>query len=189
MSRIRIFVEGDDDQKFIEDFLKIIDRSLPDVKVIPVEGWTKLHAAQPQFTTNTELGGTNLIIFDADDDFTQRTNDIRSKIGELGIQSELFLFPNNADSGNLDTLLVSISNPAFHPVHECFDNYSASLAASNLDLRLPNIKHKIYTYLYSIKGDPRATKRNFLIPEHWNLKSHLLNNLKTFLSDKIMVNV
>jgi hypothetical protein len=185
MGRFKIFVEGLDDKKFIQDYLKYIDRYSPNISIEDTGGWTKLNLAEPQFTENTFLDGINITIFDADTNFASRKAQIDRIISDNGLQTVLFLFPNNADPGNLDTLLRNISNPEYATIFNCFDSYKDCLSHTSVSYKLPTIKHDIYSYLYCVEGDPRPGKRDFLISDHWNLGSPLLDNLKTFLEDII----
>ena len=59
---------------------------------------------------NTDMGGINLVIFDADEDTESRRAELLAIKEEFGVEFELFLLPNNKDVGALEDLLESKSH-------------------------------------------------------------------------------
>ena len=63
---IRIFVEGRDSEFLDKYLLFLFGENKGMWEIIQAGGYSKLHLLDQQFKENTERGGVNLIIFDAD---------------------------------------------------------------------------------------------------------------------------
>nr|WP_321377924.1 DUF3226 domain-containing protein [uncultured Bacteroides sp.] len=198
---IKIFVEGIADIRFIEnyvDFLYGIKLSKNDA--IETKGWNNLitqkgtgQAYINQMNINSDNGGINLVIFDADTDAETRRSDILKWKKENSLDFELFLFPNDKDTGALEDLLEQIINPKNSSIFGCLSDYEMCLGGSKIEgrtepLTTPAKKTKIYGYLEALLGKARKEKdlikeanRNYLNEDHWNLSSEALNPLKDFL--------
>lgn len=112
-------------------------------------------------------------------------------------QYALFLFPNNQDSGDLETLLERIIPPNNQSILKCWNKYERSLKiyATPLvrpvplrPLTTPARKSKIYGYLEVLLGESKAEKkkikeanRNYHNNDHWDLQSSTLNSLKELI--------
>jgi hypothetical protein len=180
MAEYNIFVEGPDDKNFLENYFEYLKIPLSKINFKSVEGWTKLPFVEQFFTANSALQTKNLILFDADNDFATRKADIENTISKLKIITDLYLFPDNASSGSLDTIQVSISNPIHKPLFTCYDSFCVCLSA-NPEYKIPDIKDKIFTYIDCLKENPRVGKRNFKNTDLWDLSHPVLDQLKTFL--------
>ncbi len=187
---VKVFVEGIADKKFITDYLRHLNIGYPNnFEIIPTGGgWTKLPNLDNQFIENTNDNGINLIIFDSNNDPKQRRTDILDSKDSLGIDFELFLLPDNQNSGDLEILLFNIINPKHQIIFDCFEKYQACLGNnSQLPYRMPTLKTKIYAYqdtLLSKKNSYMAKEdsRDYRNPDHWNLDDKYLEPLKKFLS-------
>ena len=200
---IKIFVEGDADRKFLTDY---IDHSfslkLEKEDIVTAGGWTKMGAPNNQgesirnaISKNTDEGGVNLLIFDADEDYNQRFQDIEDWKREYKLEFITFLFPNNSESGDLETLLENIINPINSPIFECWKNYEICLRSKTIPerkepLTTPARKTKIYGYLEALLGESKSQKekikevnRNYKDKNHWDLDSIYLKNLNNFLGN------
>ena len=147
--------------------------------------------------SNTDNGGTNLIIFDADDDFAERKKEILEWGKKSNVDFELFLFPDNSSSGALEELLELIINPKNVPIFDCWDNFEACIKSKKIEgraipLTIPAKKTKIYGYLETLLGSSKSEKerikereRNYKEKTHWNLDSDSLKSLKEFLTKNI----
>lgn len=129
MKDYRIFVEGVADKRFIEQLIQhVFGVPVMSDCVIPTEGYTNLitksktAAYVNQMRRTTDDGGVNLVVFDADDDCEKRRNEIMNWKSEYKLDFELFLFPDNHSSGELEDLLESIINPENQPVMDCWEN-------------------------------------------------------------------
>lgn len=198
---IKIFVEGIADIRFIEnyvDFLYGIKLSKNDV--IETKGWNNLitqkgtgQAYINQMNINSDNGGVNLVIFDADTDTETRRSEILKWKQDNSLDFELFLFPNDKDTGALEDLLEQIINSKNSSIFDCWNDYEVCLGGSKIEgrtepLTTPAKKTKIYGYLEALLGKTRKEKdqikeanRNYLNADHWNLSLEALNPLKDFL--------
>jgi hypothetical protein len=142
---------------------------------------------------NTDDDGINLVIFDADNSYPERLKEISEWKQKFKLEFEIFLFPNNSDSGALEDLLEGIINPLNQPIFDCWDKFEAcinskSIKGRSAPLTIPAKKTKIYGYLETLLGTSHSEKekikdrnRNYLELEHWNLKSDKLKPLNEFL--------
>lgn len=195
---IRIFVEGRDKQ-FLEKYLRFLSEKDEGAwEIISAGGYTKLHLLDQQFKENSERGGKNLVVFDADSDengggYAVRMKYLLDKLEELSLSADLFLFPNNKDDGDFELLLEHIVNEEHACLLECFEGYEMCVSGhkeENGDSQYitPNRKSKIYAYLESIKktrkeAEAFKNKQDFFFdkPKYWNLEADYLKPLKEFL--------
>ncbi len=187
MSRkVRLFVEGEADKKFIQDYINSLLPGDPNnLDIIHVNGNSGIPKAEPKFKENSNDNGINLVIFDADDNPEERRNEILLNKIDIGIEFELFLLPNNHDTGELESLLCQIINNDHQMIFNCFNQYQECLN-ENPDYRIPNLKSKIYAYLEALLPKKQSemikdSKRNYKNTQHWNLEDPYLNPLKNFL--------
>ena len=199
---VKIFVEGIADKKFLEDYFHHVfsDFELPpDINVIDTGGWTNISSQKEkgenirnQMKRNTANDGVNLVIFDADKDFATRKNEIEQWKTNEKLNFELFLFPNDNDSGDLEDLLEKIILDKNQPIFNCWESYETCLqefASEKIGKKLttPAKKTKIYGYLEALLGDSKSEKekikeknRNYKNIAHWNLNTDYLKPLKEF---------
>lgn len=192
---IKFFVEGVTDVKFIRDFIfatfnRLIDESF----FVTTGGYGSLfnEANVNQLQIINDNGGANLVIFDADSDFTKRRQELISKSEKYSIQINLFLFPNNEESGDRESFLQKNANPEkYSPFATCFDSYMACLMAYNSQLimagntplnNLPNRKVSIHNYLKIYGQEAIERKRNYTDSNFWDLTHEYSKPLKEFLS-------
>lgn len=207
MKGFKIFVEGDADKTFIQQYIAFIKNlNAKDVStkdIIACGGRTKLwfdKASTNPFGQAIENNITPLIIFDADNSANDTRKEIEQKLGDIGFQPSqysLFLFPNNQDPGDLEVLLERIIPSKNQPIFECWEKYERCLQlhatplvrpAPLLPLTTPARKTKIYGYLEALLGDSNTEKkkikereRTYNNPEHWELNSSFLSPLREFL--------
>lgn len=190
-----IYVEGPDDKKFVADFIKLISLDNLASKVISVGGWQGLREFEPQLKERFDLGGKNLVIFDADSDrehkekwLDELENELNSELldrdkGQLNIESqaslkfERFFFPNNHDEGELETLLLQCINQEHSHILDCFEAYKVCISSRN-QYALPDNKSKIYAYCQAILG---KNERNYLDKSLWNIDNLHTKPFKDFL--------
>ena len=67
---------------------------------------------------NSDQGGVNLVIFDADKDVEARRKELEAIKEQYNVNFELFLLPNNKDKGALEDLLENIINPNNRPIFD-----------------------------------------------------------------------
>lgn len=207
MKRFQIIVEGDADKKFFEDYYHhVFGEKAPKGSIThpgkdgDTGGYQKLKSedAIGVMRQNTDMGGINLVIFDADEDTESRRAELLAIKEEFGVEFELFLLPNNKDVGALEDLLENIINPNNQPVMVCWQTYEEKLREVRIPsktpptLTIPAKKTKIYAYLETLLGKSRSQKklikdanRNYENTQHWNLDAEYLETLKGFLVNNL----
>ena len=206
MKKFLIIVEGEADKKFIKDYYHhLFKTSAPKNSIIhtgdlsgDTGGYNKLASEinLQQMRINSDQGGVNLVIFDADSDYKARWEELSSLKEQYGVEFELFLFPNNQDTGALEDLLENIINPNNRPIFDCWENYEDELSKLEISgrtpppLTTPAKKTKIYGYLEALllkheKEKIKDKKRDYENPLHWDLDAEYLERLKEFLSENI----
>ncbi len=138
-----------------------------------------------KFTENTDGGGTNLVIFDADDEPKNRREEILKSKAEEKLNFELFLFPDNKNAGELEDLLCQIINAQHQMIFDCFDTYQGCLK-KNPRYTVPDMKTKIFAYLGALlpkrENDfAKEKKRDYSKIDHWDLENPAMLPLRQFL--------
>lgn len=207
MVRFQIIVEGDADKKFFEDYYHhLFNEKAPKDSIShpgkdgDTGGYQKLRSEDAIGTIrqNTDLGGINLVIFDADEDPDARRSELLAIKEEFGVEFELFLLPNDKDAGALEDLLENIINPNNQPVMDCWKTYEEKLGEVRIPtktpptLTIPAKKTKIYAYLETLLDKSKSQKklikdanRNYENTQHWNLDAEYLEPLKGFLNKNL----
>ena len=206
MKKFLIIVEGDADKKFMEDYYHhLFKTSAPKNSIIhtgdlsgDTGGYKKLASEinLQQMRMNSDQGGVNLVIFDADSDYQVRWEELSSLKEQYGVEFELFLFPNNQDAGALEDLLENIINLNNRPIFDCWKNYEDELSKLEIPdrtpppLTTPAKKTKIYGYLEALllnheKEKIKDKKRDYENPLHWDLDAEYLERLKEFIGRNI----
>lgn len=203
MRRFQIIVEGEADVRFIENYYHhLFHEKAPKGSIShpgkdnDTGGYQKLRSEDSigSLRQNTDLGGINLVIFDADEDPENRRNELLAIKEEFGVEFELFLLPNNKDAGALEDMLEQIINPNNQPVMDCWQTYEGELGRVRIPtktpptLTIPAKNTKIYAYLETLLGSTKSQKklikdanRNYENTQHWNLDAEYLDPLKKFL--------
>lgn len=207
--RFRIFVEGDADKKFLSDYYHhLFQERVPqysinhtgDLKGDKTGGYKKLsdEINIREMRINTDQGGVNLVIFDADKDIEARRKELEAVKEQYHVEFEFFLLPNNKDAGELEDLLENIINPNNRPILDCWEDYEKELVQLDIPdrtpppLTTPAKKTKIYGYLEALLGESKSQKeqikevnRNYENTQHWDLDAEYLEPLKEFLNNNI----
>ena len=203
MKRFRIFVEGDADKKFLSDYYHhlFLERAphTGELKGDKTGGYKKLsdEINIREMRINSDQGGVNLVIFDADDDIETRRQEVETIKEQYHVEFELFLFPNNQDTGALEDLLENIINPDNHSIMDCWEDYEKELVKLDIPgrtpppLTTPAKKTKIYGYLEALlfknqKELIKEKKRDYENTKHWNLDAEYLEPLKGFLENNLL---
>ena len=208
MKRFRIFVEGDADKKFLCDYYHhLFHDKAPKNSIIHTGELEEKNGGYKKLTNevniremriNSDQGGINLVIFDADEDVEARRAKLLSIKKKIDVEFELFLIPNNKEAGALEDLLETIINPNNRPIMDCWEDYEKELVQLDIPdrtpppLTTPAKKTKIYGYLEALLGESKnqkekikEAKRNYENTLHWNLDSEYLDPLKMFLKCNI----
>ena len=159
-------------------------------KVEFVNGYKNLVNVIPTIKARCAEGGKVVIIFDADSlgnngGYETRKKEIEEVLGENNAQAELFLFPNNEEDGDFETLLEHLIQKEKHTqMLDCYADYETCLGN---DYVHPNLKGKIFTYISAMKMSSSMRRKlgngewMFDNAEYWSLESDYLKPLKAFL--------
>lgn len=193
-----IFVEGVADARFFKQYIRhVFGEVIADERIVTLKGWDNLktEASAARMRSMSANEGVNLVIVDADKDFQARKDEIAKWQKENEVEFELFILPNNQDTGALEDLLENIINPNNRPILDCWEDYEEELVKLNIPgrtpppLTTPAKKTKIYGYLEALLGESKSqkelikeAKRNYEVALHWNLDAAYLNPLKEFLT-------
>ncbi|GAA7143378.1 DUF3226 domain-containing protein [Helicobacter pylori] len=144
---ILIFVEGPSDKVFLEAYLYFLeDIPIKNFKVKDVTGKDNLSTKR---LLEIEKYDKTLIIFDADKDYESNKKEILkvvSKTKQTISEEQIFLFPNNQDDGDLETLLLEIAK--YDEFLKCFEGYLECIKNKEHYKPIKNIrKNMLYAYL------------------------------------------
>ncbi|GAA7138443.1 hypothetical protein ID0308_02330 [Helicobacter pylori] len=143
---ILIFVEGPSDKVFLEVYLYFLeDLPIKNFKVQNIKGKDNLSKRLLEI----EKYDKTLIIFDADKDYESNKKEILkvvSKTKQTISEEQIFLFPNNHDDGDLETLLLEIAK--HDEFLKCFEGYLECIKSKEHYKPIRNIrKNMLYAYL------------------------------------------
>ncbi|WQZ64935.1 hypothetical protein KVL79_01780 [Helicobacter pylori] len=155
---ILIFVEGPSDKVFLEVYLYFLeDLPIKNFKVKDVKGKDNLSKRLLEI----EKYDKTLIVFDADKDYESNKKEILkvvSKTKQTISEEQIFLFPNNQDDGDLETLLLEIAKHT--KFLKCFEGYLECIKSKEYYKPIKNIrKNMLYAYL-EVLGLENLTKTN-----------------------------
>ncbi|GHP70756.1 hypothetical protein JP0048_03450 [Helicobacter pylori] len=164
---ILIFVEGSSDRFFLEVYLLYLyfQEKFPikNFKVQNVDGKGNLSKRLLEI----EKYDKTLIIFDADKDYESNKKEILkivSKTKQIISEEQIFLFPNNQDDGDLETLLLEIAN--HKEFINCFESYLDCIKKKEHYKPIKNIrKNMLYAYLEAFGLEDLYTKKNIFDTE------------------------
>ncbi len=144
-----IFVEGPSDRLFLGVYLFYLyfQEKFPikNFKVQNVDGKNNLSKRLLEI----EKYDKTLIIFDADKNYESNKKEILkvvSKTKQTISEEQIFLFPNNQDDGDLETLLLKIAN--HKEFINCFESYLDCIKKKEHYKPIKDIrKNMLYAYL------------------------------------------
>ncbi|WP_187927581.1 DUF3226 domain-containing protein [Helicobacter pylori] len=142
---ILIFVEGPSDKVFLEVYLYFLeDLPIKNFKVQNIKGKDNLSKRLLEI----EKYDKTLIIFDADNYKSNKKEilTVVSKTKQTISEEQIFLFPNNQDDGDLETLLLEIAK--HDEFLKCFESYLECIKSKEHHEPIKNIrKNMLYAYL------------------------------------------
>ncbi|WRE85886.1 hypothetical protein KVC55_01855 [Helicobacter pylori] len=146
---ILIFVEGPSDKVFLEVYLYFLeDIPIKNFKVQNIKGKDNLSKRLLEIKKYDKT----LIIFDADKDYESNKKEILkvvSKTKQTISEEQIFLFPNNQDDGDLETLLLEIAK--YDEFLKCFEGYLECIKNKEHYKPIKNIrKNMLYAYLEAL---------------------------------------
>lgn len=175
---------------FIKTLIENLGYNISSNKVEFVNGYKNLVNVIPTIKARCAEGGKVVIIFDADSlgnngGYETRKKEIEEVLGENNAQAELFLFPNNEEDGDFETLLEHLIQKEKHTqMLDCYADYETCLGN---DYVHPNLKGKNFTYISAMKMSSSKRRKlgngewMFDNAEYWSLESDYLKPLKAFL--------
>lgn len=209
---VNIFIEAKDRRTPEAEFLTaILDRMgipVDAYSLKPTNGYTNLmdsdNAANINaMRVNTDVGEKNLVVFDADSGnnnggLEKRRDQLLKKKEELGLEFELFLWPDNSSDGDVEILMESIARKDLYPeFFGCFGKYECCISRRKDNdgkqfYSTPNRKGKLHTYFTSLpiskmkKDKVGSGAWQWSNPEIWNLDSDSLTPIKEFLKKHLL---
>lgn len=188
----KIFIEtskkSSSEYVFLDTLLKTL--GLTCREIIPVGGKDNLASYSNELIANTLEGGSNIIIFDADNSGEATRSRIAGTFsGEVRIDG-IFLFPNNHDDGIFEDLLTQLVNKQSHQTFfDCFSDYAKCLEKH---YKKPGVKDMLYEYISLQKGLTKQQRERikrgdwlFDDPGYWDLDADCLLPLKNFLQQHV----
>lgn len=173
---MHILVEGHTDKDFLKLYCKYLNI---DVRIDIIDGKNNL-INKPNLIRNDEK---HLIIFDADDYYNDSKTNIENQINQMNIPKEnydIFLLPNNKDSGNLETLIEKIA--LYKEVLNCFEGYEECISKLGINgIKLPHKKSKVFAYMESFGFKNPEEAENFDLSPYVDFENKYLEDLKNFL--------
>lgn len=178
---------------FIKTLLNnVLNKDMSQIDLVCVDGWTNLFKVANTFRACTMDGGTNLIIFDADSasnggGFQKRLSSLINVLQQENLTAQIFLFPNNSDDGDFETLLERLTQNVTHKAFfDCFHDYETCLGTKYV---APNRKAKLFSYVSSqthLSNNQRKKvgKGEWCFDDAslWNMDAPYLNALKDFFN-------
>lgn len=181
MNGLAIFVEGAADRAFVHCLLRHID--LPNAVVETIGGGVS-KLPRVRFLVESHRGQERRVaaILDADSDPERRREEYRRVTTQHDLRmDDLFLLPDNARPGALETLLEDIAHPRHRTIHRCFSGYLKCLQQAERGYIVPEPKARIYAYCEALGIETRGEKRDYGDAERWSLDAPALEPLKAFL--------
>lgn len=205
MNRIRIYVEGVNDQVFIQNYLEtvlgftkeeaILCRENIRVQLYVLKGWDKLKTTKiiEDFRDNVDQGIKSLVIVDADKadndgTFAVRAGQIDAIKSEHNIDFNYFLIPNHQDDGYLETVLRVILKEEYKALLDCLDGRDSCLQEADRNiartLKIPPSKGGEKSKIAQLRKFLDASS-DYKDNSIWNLNHDYLSPLKNFLEEQL----
>lgn len=203
----KIFIEAEDKTTPEYNFLKtFVDLHFPtkEIDFICIGGIGNLfnETNVNQMLQAQAIGDQILILIDADTvakgyGFVKRKADIDNDMQALKISFPYFIYPNNQDDGEVETLMEAAARRDLHSVFfDCFEDYEKCVSGvKNTNgqplYNTPNLKGKLHTYMSAQKLSNKLRRRlgtgDWLFDDtnYWDLKIADLQPLKDFLSTNL----
>jgi disulfide oxidoreductase YuzD len=203
----KIFIEAENKTTPEYNFLKaFVNSHFPDkeIEFICIGGIGNLFNETNinQMSQAQALDDQVLVLLDADTvakgyGFAKRKADIEREMQSHSIAFQYFIYPNNNDDGEVETLMELAARRDLHQVFfDCFEDYEKCVSgvkdANGQPLyNTPNLKGKLHTYINSQKLNNKSRRRlgagDWLFNDnnYWNLNASDLEPLKVFLSNNL----
>lgn len=221
--QFNIFVEGNDDHDLVLTLIRQlraveqhptkassrqttyleIEPSKEVILVSSTGGWSKLGKNQAAFLQYAhDSGGRNLIVFDADYDtpeyesggYVKRLASLLAKVEPYDPAPAVFLFPQPSRDGDLELLLLQLTQPSQQRVMDCYDGYENCLkqylgADGKPYYNAPSNKRRLYDYVNVMpltgtdyeRHHKNGGQKLFDNPNLWDLSAPAIQPLRDFL--------
>lgn len=204
---VKIYIEGKNkkvpESEFLRAILEHAGVTADKYELVHTNGYTSLLDAANGVNVeimraNSDSGGKNLVVFDADTPannggFGCRQKELLDKGRDLNLDFDLFLWPDNKSDGDVEVLMESIARKDLYPeFFECFSKYEHCISRRKNEkgepfYTTPNRKGKLHTYFNSLPIS--NTKKNkfgsgvwrWTDTSIWNLDADSLHPIKDFL--------
>jgi hypothetical protein len=194
----KIFVEGSTDKGFLVFLFEKYGISFDSNEqvnnaIIDCNGYTNISKQTGILKDKfrIENGGKNLIIFDADSNrnnggLEKRKNYLLGESKKIGVDFEIFLFPNNKSDGDLEDFYCAFFKKDLSFFNGCWDGMINCLKENknDLTLKLPYAHEKVFSYVDLFesykKGEYKntKTKRSYFDEGLWEFDFINNENLK-----------
>ncbi|WP_421977974.1 DUF3226 domain-containing protein [Roseivirga seohaensis] len=186
MSGFKIVIEGETDFKFLKDFIEHrFSTTNIDREDFLITGTNNLKPERSRILSANERGESVLVIFDSDKNLGVAKERVEKQALKFDLKlAGQFYFPNNESSGNLETLLRQIINPARSGVLECIDHYGKCIGQHHInELRSFDEKAKVFIYVdsFTVGGKGKPDQVDYKEKLLWNLDAEYLQPLYEFL--------
>ena len=138
---VYIIVEGITDKALVKNILSD-KKEKSDFNFLGLKGIDSVKKTIEKLTEHDLSQHAYFAIVDADTSFESRNEEMSTLTGTKGI--EYYIFPNNKDNGDLETLLLS-HIPEENETIKCFDAYETCVTQVHPDNKIDN-KAKLYAY-------------------------------------------
>ena len=147
-------------------------------------------------------GDNILVLLDADTlpkgyGFAKRKAEVEKLMQQNGLSFTFFLYPNNGDDGDVETLMETLACKNLHKEWwDCYGDYERCIdgvkdVVGNKRYNLPNLKAKLHTYISSqqLTGSQRRKLGSgqwlFDDANYWNLTCDSLKPLLDFFNTNL----
>ena len=188
MEQLSLIVEGEEDVRFLQDFIDFHFAQKIDKNFFIIVGGKSetIHLSSTKIQTSTDSGKLNILIFDADDtDYESTLGNVNKAAQKLSLKIDsIFLFPDHKFTGNLEGLLKSSVASGNERLFKCIDDYATCKSALSLQKsRVIDEKERLRIYHGSFEsGSAQGSKRSYLDTVIWDLNSPTLKALREFLT-------
>lgn len=177
---IKIFVEGKHDKEFLEVYLKHL--GILNTEIVVCNGNTIDINIHSNIQEAKDKQQKVFVVFDCDKSYEETFKRLIDESRGLLCRDEIFLFPDNSQSGELETLLFAIAKEP--QIYECFKRYKDCIALYNPSYA-KNIQKKSARFAYfealGLLGEKKGEERKRAYTNIFDLTSTHLNSLKEFL--------
>ncbi len=201
-----IITEGYTDEVFLIQYLESIGKDIGTKKgnwnICQSGGNDSLHLMESDIKKhnrhNKDTEYRCFIIFDADNNYNNSKETINKFLKDKNLSAKIFLFPNNQDTGDLESLLERIIPIDKQDIiKNCFTDYEKCLDSlknrplNPIQTYAPIQKSKIYSYVEvqyeskTQKEKARGTKRDYRDTNIWDLNCDAIKPLLNFLENNV----